>query len=103
MLTGDTDVTMGEAFVNGFSILSEMDQCRQSLGYCPQFDALDPLLTGREHLRLYARLRGLDEDSVKREAEKGLRRLGLAAYADRCAGTYSGENYRRIPNKSNCC
>ena len=26
-------------------------QCRQSLGYCPQFDALDPLLTGREHLR----------------------------------------------------
>ena len=26
MLTGDTEVTMGEAFVNGFSILSEMDQ-----------------------------------------------------------------------------
>ena len=26
MLTGDTDVTMGEAFVNGFSILSQMDQ-----------------------------------------------------------------------------
>merc|ERR1712222_294343 len=53
-------------------------------------------LTGREHLRLYARLRGLDEDSVKREAENGLRRLGLAAYADRCAGTYSGGNKRKL-------
>ena len=83
MLTGDTEVTTtwwkvfigfsnvpsqvtaGEATVNGYSILSELDSVRQNLGYCPQFDALDPLLTGREHLRLYARLRGLDEDSVK--------------------------------------
>ena len=91
-----SQVTAGEATVNGYSILTELDSVRQNLGYCPQFDALDPLLTGREHLRLYARLRGLDEDSVKREAEKGLRRLGLAAYADRCAGTYSGGNKRKL-------
>jgi len=96
MLTGDTEVTAGEAFVNGFSVINQLDDVRQNLGYCPQFDALDPLLTGREHLRLYARLRGLDEDSVKREAENGLRRLGLAAYADRCAGTYSGGNKRKL-------
>merc|ERR1712038_914964 len=96
MLTGDTEVTAGEATVNGYSILSELDYMRQNLGYCPQFDALDPLLTGREHLRLYARLRGLNEDSVKREAENGLRRLGLAAYADRAAGTYSGGNKRKL-------
>jgi len=96
MLTGDTEVTMGEAFVNGFSILSEMDQCRQSLGYCPQFDALDPLLTGREHLRLYARLRGLDEASAKKATEWGLKKLGLVAYSDRCAGTYSGGNKRKL-------
>jgi len=96
MLTGDTDVTKGEAFVNGFSILSQMDKCRQSLGYCPQFDALDPLLTGREHLRLYARLRGLDGASAKKATEWGLKKLGLAAYSDRCAGTYSGGNKRKL-------
>merc|ERR1719461_696185 len=96
MLTGDTDVTAGEAFINGFSILTEMNQCRQSLGYCPQFAALDPLLTGREHLRLYARLRGLDETSVTRATNWGLKKLGLAAYADRCAGTYSGGNKRKL-------
>lgn len=89
-------MTAGEATVNGYSILDQLDLVRQNLGYCPQFDALDPLLTGREHLRLYARLRGLDEASVKREAESGLRRLGLVAYADRCAGTYSGGNKRKL-------
>ena len=46
MLTGDTEVTAGEAWVNGYSILGQMEGVRSSLGYCPQFDALDPLLTG---------------------------------------------------------
>jgi len=30
-----------------------------SFSYCPQFDALDSLLTAREHLYLYARLHGI--------------------------------------------
>ncbi|XP_023327394.1 ATP-binding cassette sub-family A member 2 [Eurytemora carolleeae] len=96
MMTGDTDVTAGEAFVGGYSILRDMDKVRSSLGYCPQFDALDSLLTGREHLTLYARLRGLDEASVKRATEWGLKKLGLVAYSDRCAGTYSGGNKRKL-------
>ena len=41
-----------------------MDEVRQNLGYCPQFDALCGLLTGREHLELYARLRGVPEKDV---------------------------------------
>lgn len=32
--------------------------------YCPQFDALDSLLTAREHLYLYARLHGLKRKNV---------------------------------------
>ena len=88
MLTGDTRPSAGEALVNGSSALTELQRVRRwvtfrreflflarnlnvlsiyrSLGYCPQFDALNPLLTGREHLRLYARLRGLDEESVQK-------------------------------------
>ena len=34
---------------------------QQQMGYCPQFDALDDLLSGREHLTMYARLRGVPE------------------------------------------
>lgn len=36
------------------------------MGYCPQFDAIDELLTGREHLHLYARLRGVPEAEISR-------------------------------------
>ncbi len=72
MLTGDTDPSGGDALVNGASVLTDLPRVRRSLGYCPQFDALDPLLTGREHLRLYARLRGLPEEDVKRVSQHSL-------------------------------
>jgi len=46
------------------SILSSMVEVRQRLGYCPQFDALCSLLTADEHLRMYARLRGIAENDI---------------------------------------
>ncbi len=47
-----------------FSILTDMVGVQQHLGYCPQFDAIFPFLTGREHLTFYARLRGVPEKDV---------------------------------------
>ncbi|KAM3857848.1 phospholipid-transporting ATPase ABCA1 [Diretmus argenteus] len=64
MLTGDIPVSGGEAFLNGYSIRTEMGDVHQNMGYCPQFDAIDDLLTGREHLEFYARLRGVPEQEV---------------------------------------
>lgn len=43
------------------SIRTQMDRARCHIGYCPQFDALDSLLTGEEHLYFYARLRGIPD------------------------------------------
>lgn len=48
------------------SILTEILDVHQNMGYCPQFDAIDELLTGREHLYLYARLRGVPESEIPR-------------------------------------
>ncbi|XP_029368177.1 phospholipid-transporting ATPase ABCA1b isoform X2 [Echeneis naucrates] len=96
MLTGDTVVTSGEGFLAGKSILREIDQVHQNLGYCPQFDALNELLTGREHLELYAVLRGIPEKEVCDVAEWGIRKLGLMKYADKAAGSYSGGNMRKL-------
>ncbi|CAL8279233.1 unnamed protein product [Lota lota] len=96
MLTGDSDVSAGEATVAGYSILSDILDVHQNMGYCPQFDAIDELLTGREHLYLYARLRGVPESEIARVAEWGIQKLGLTEYADRCAGTYSGGNKRKL-------
>ncbi|XP_031720821.1 retinal-specific phospholipid-transporting ATPase ABCA4-like isoform X2 [Anarrhichthys ocellatus] len=96
MLTGDTDVSSGEATVAGYSIRTEILDVHQNMGYCPQFDAIDELLTGREHLYLYARLRGVPESEIPRVAEWGIQKLGLTEYAGRCAGTYSGGNKRKL-------
>lgn len=49
-----------------FSVLTDILDVHQNMGYCPQFDAIDELLTGREHLHLYARLRGVPEAEISR-------------------------------------
>ncbi|XP_034035958.1 phospholipid-transporting ATPase ABCA1 [Thalassophryne amazonica] len=96
MLTGDTPITYGEAFLQHHSVLTEMERVHQLMGYCPQFDAISDLLTGREHLELYARLRGIPEASVAKVAQWGLKKLGLMQYAEREAGGYSGGNRRKL-------
>uniref|UniRef100_A0A670KEM8 ATP binding cassette subfamily A member 1 n=1 Tax=Podarcis muralis TaxID=64176 RepID=A0A670KEM8_PODMU len=96
MLTGDTDVTGGDAFLKGNSILSNIQDVHQNMGYCPQFDAINELLTGREHLELFALLRGVPEKEVCKVGEWAVRKLGLVKYAERCAGTYSGGNKRKL-------
>uniref|UniRef100_A0A4W5MT56 P-type phospholipid transporter n=1 Tax=Hucho hucho TaxID=62062 RepID=A0A4W5MT56_9TELE len=96
MLTGDIAVSGGEAFLNGYSIRTEMRDVHQNMGYCPQFDALNDLLTGREHLEFYARLRGVPEKEVTMVAEWGIQKLGLVKYSNKSAGTYSGGNKRKL-------
>uniref|UniRef100_A0A4W5LIR1 ABC transporter domain-containing protein n=1 Tax=Hucho hucho TaxID=62062 RepID=A0A4W5LIR1_9TELE len=96
MLTGDISISGGEAFLNGYSIRTEMRDVHQNMGYCPQFDALNDLLTGREHLEFYARLRGVPENEVPMVAEWGIQKLGLVKYSNKSAGTYSGGNKRKL-------
>ncbi|XP_056328296.1 phospholipid-transporting ATPase ABCA1b [Danio aesculapii] len=96
MLTGDSVVTKGEAFISGKSILREIDEVHQNMGYCPQFDAINDLLTGREHLEFYAILRGVPENEVCAVAEWGIHKLGLVKYVDKNAGSYSGGNMRKL-------
>lgn len=57
-------MTKGDAFINQHSVVDDILAARQSMGYCPQFDALNDLLTAREHLKLYARIRGIEEEDV---------------------------------------
>ncbi|NXK96435.1 ABCA1 protein, partial [Formicarius rufipectus] len=96
MLTGDTEVTLGEAWLKGHSVLTDLQSVHQHMGYCPQFDAITDLLTGREHLEFYSRLRGIPEEETPRVAQWGITMLGLGLHADRPAGKYSGGNKRKL-------
>jgi len=96
MLTGETPPTSGEAFLNGLDLVQHIHACRRHIGYCPQFDALFDLLTGREHLTLYARVKGIEEEDVARVVDDKVKEMALTEYADRAAGFYSGGNKRKL-------
>jgi ABC-type Na+ transport system ATPase subunit NatA len=63
-------------------------QVRRLVGYCPQFDALCDLLTGKEHLELYARIKGVEEGSIAAFVESKIKKMDLTQYRDRVASTY---------------
>jgi ABC-2 type transport system ATP-binding protein len=82
--------------VAGFDILKEGAQVRTAIGAALQEAALDPLLTGREHLRLQASLQGMSRDERDTRANELLQRVGLSEAADRRVGGYSGGMKRRL-------
>jgi len=94
-LTGERSMTHGEAYINGISV-DNQTATRRFVGYCPQFDALFPLLTGREHLNFYGRIKGLYGTELENQVNMLLKVLSLTKYQDRRAGTYSGGNRRKL-------
>lgn len=96
VLCGDVPLTGGTVHVLGRDVTSDLEGVRERLGFCPQADPLLDLMTGRETLEMYARLRGTPEPDVAGEAESMLQRTGLSRFADRPAGTYSGGNKRKL-------
>jgi len=66
------------------------------VGYCPQHDALEKLLTGREALRMYAKIKLVDPSTIEAEIEDLIQDLDLVKFADKPCGTYSGGNKRKL-------
>ena len=96
MLTTLLPPTSGTARVAGFDIVREGSHVREAIGAALQEAALDPLLTGREHLRLQTTLHGLPKRERVRRGTELLERVGLADAADRKVGGYSGGMKRRL-------
>lgn len=58
LYSGMLQPSAGTAFIHGKDIRTQMTAIRQSLGICPQFDILWPDITVKEHLVLYAVIKG---------------------------------------------
>ena len=69
---------------------------RARIGAALQEAALDPLLTGREHLRLQTAMHGIRGEERKRRSDELLDRVGLTEAADRKVQGYSGGMKRRL-------
>ena len=84
----------GTASVNGFDVVSQSAQVRESISLTGQFAAVDEILTGRENLIMIAKLRHVK--SAGTVADDLLGRFGLADAAERRVSTYSGGMRRRL-------
>ena len=96
MLTTLLRPTGGSAHVAGFDVVGDPASVRRAIGVALQEAALDPLMTGRELIRLQATLHGLGRQDGNRKAEALLERVDLVDAADRQVGTYSGGMRRRL-------
>jgi ABC-2 type transport system ATP-binding protein len=96
MLTTLLPLTDGTATVAGFDIVREGPKVRKAIGAALQEAALDPILTGREHMRLQTALHALPREERQARGDELLERVGLTAAADRKVRTYSGGMKRRL-------
>jgi ABC-2 type transport system ATP-binding protein len=88
--------TSGKARVAGLDVEHQGAQVRRAIGASLQESALDPFLTGREHMRLQSALHGLGKAEREQRGTELLDRVGLLDAADRKVGGYSGGMKRRL-------
>ena len=86
----------GSASILGHDVVKEPDAVRRLVGLAGQYATVDENLTGRENLRMVARLSHLSRRLSQTRADELLEGFGLAAAADRVLKTYSGGMRRRL-------
>jgi ABC-2 type transport system ATP-binding protein len=86
----------GSARVLGFDVVRDAQKVRLRVGLAGQFAAVDPLLTGRENLRLIGKVAQMPKADIMPRAAELLDRFELSNAADRPARTYSGGMRRRL-------
>jgi ABC-2 type transport system ATP-binding protein len=96
MLTTLLPPTSGTARVGGHDVVHEGPAVRAVIGAALQEAALDPFLTGAEHMHLQTALHGMRGAEGKRRSGELLARVGLTQAADRKVGGYSGGMKRRL-------
>ncbi|HEV2592340.1 MAG TPA: ATP-binding cassette domain-containing protein [Gaiellaceae bacterium] len=96
MLTTLLPPTSGRATVAGYDVVREGAKVRKTIGAALQEAALDPFLTGREHLRLQSSLHAIRGARRTKLIAELLDRVGLTHAGDRKVRTYSGGMKRRL-------
>jgi ABC-2 type transport system ATP-binding protein len=86
----------GTLRIHGLDVVRQPDAVRRSIGLAGQFAAVEPALTGRENVRMVARLYGRSARQPASATDAVLAQLGLSEVADRSVRTYSGGLRRRL-------
>jgi sodium transport system ATP-binding protein len=79
----------GSAKIDGIDVTEDAIGARERLGVLPHAAGLYPNLTGRENIRYFGALHGLDPASLEARVDELVRLLDLATVADRRAKGFS--------------
>lgn len=93
MIMGELRPDSGNIHVRDIDVHKQTRLAQRSLGVCQQFDALD-LMTARQHLEFYARIKGVPD--VKNNVQVVLDKTGLSPHAEKKASKLSGGNKRKL-------
>uniref|UniRef100_A0A023GBL8 Putative lipid exporter abca1 n=1 Tax=Amblyomma triste TaxID=251400 RepID=A0A023GBL8_AMBTT len=96
ILTGQLQPTRGTTLVQDTRLDKVFSKGTQLVGYCPQADALDDLLSPKEHLVIYSMMRGIPKSEIKEVVEEALSRFQLSIHANHKVGTLSRGTRRKV-------
>ena len=96
VLTTLLPLTSGTATVAGFDVTRQPSQVRAVIGYVPQLISADPLVTGYDNLRVFARLYQVPRAERDARIESALEFMGLSEFARTPVKYYSGGMIRRL-------
>lgn len=96
IITGLIPPSSGTVRIDGFDILTDIKIIRQKLGFVPQYNILFDLLTVREHLEFFSRLKGAPKELMATETEKMLIDLALENKSENYSNQLSGGMKRKL-------
>jgi len=96
MLTTLVPPTSGTARVNGFDIVKQANDVRQSIGVIPQAMTSDLDLSAVENMSIFAKLYGIPREKRVRIIKQLLKEVDLEQWADKQVKMFSGGMRRRL-------
>jgi ABC-2 type transport system ATP-binding protein len=96
MLTTLVPPTSGSARVNGFDIVNQANDVRQSIGVIPQATTSDGDLSAEENLTIFAKLYGIPREKRNRTIHQLLEDVDLTQWASKPVKMFSGGMRRRL-------
>ena len=88
--------TAGRAYINGFDVVRQQSQVRQSIGLVFQDPSLDERLTGLQNLRFHAMVYNMPGSIREQRIEQVLKMMELWEKRNSEVTTYSGGMKRRL-------
>lgn len=86
----------GDIKVNGYDVVKQADQVRESIGLTGQFAAVDEYLTGEENLNLIGRLYHLKKSDAQKVTNELIEQFDLIESSTKPVKSYSGGMKRKI-------